>query len=84
MSAIGNINGKAPKGLILVVNTGSITTKFAVYKDGDILLDKKLEHSVQELSKFADVMDQDAMRTKAITDALKECGIRLEDIDIVM
>lgn len=84
MSAIGNINGKAPKGLILVVNTGSITTKFAVYKDGDILLDKKLEHSVQELSKFADVMDQDEMRTKAITDALKECGIRLEDIDIVM
>ena len=72
------------KGTILVVNTGSITTKFAVYKDGACLLEKKLEHSVEELSKFADVMDQDGMRTEAILKALKEIGVRLEDIDIVM
>ena len=72
------------KGTILVVNTGSITTKFAVYKDGACLLEKKLEHSVEELSKFADVMDQDMMRTEAILKALKEIGVRLEDIDIVM
>ena len=72
------------KGTILVVNTGSITTKFALYKDGACLLEKKLEHSVEELSKFADVMDQDLMRTEAILKALKEIGVRLEDIDIVM
>ena len=84
MNRIGNINGKAPVGNILVVNTGSITTKFAFYKDGEVVLEQKLEHSVEELSRFADVMDQDIMRTKAITDALKEKGIRLEDIDIVM
>ena len=72
------------KGTILVVNTGSITTKFAVYKDGVCLLEKKLEHSVEELSKFADVMDQDLMRTDAILKALEEIGVRLEDIDIVM
>ena len=72
------------RGTILVVNTGSITTKFAVYKDGACILEQKLEHTVEELSKFADVMDQDQMRTDAITDALKEQGIRLEDIDIVM
>ena len=84
MSNFGTINGKAPKGNILVVNTGSITTKFAYYKDGEIVLDQKLEHSVEELSRFADVMDQDGMRTAAILNALKEKGIRLEDIDIVM
>ena len=84
MSEIGNINGKAPVGLILVVNTGSITTKFAVYKDGDILLEQKLEHSVEALSLYNDVMEQDGMRTKAILDALAEKHIRLEDIDIVM
>ena len=44
------------KGTILVVNTGSITTKFAVYKDGKVFLEKKLEHSVEELSQFANVM----------------------------
>ena len=72
------------KGTILVVNTGSITTKFAVYKDGKVYLEQKLEHSVEDLSHFADVMDQERMRTDAIVDALVEKGIKLEDIDIVM
>ena len=84
MSVIGTINGKAPKGNVLVVNTGSITTKFAYYRDGEAILDQKLEHSVEELSQFADVMDQDQMRTDKILGALREKGIRLEDIDIVM
>lgn len=84
MNEIGLINGKAPKGVILVVNTGSITTKFAVYKDGSVLLEEKLEHSVEALSHFKDVMDQDGMRTDAILSALRGEGIRLEDIDIVM
>ena len=72
------------RGTVLVVNTGSITTKFAVYRDGACILEQKLEHSVEELSHFADVMDQDGMRTQAILGALKEKDIRLEDIDIVM
>ncbi|MCR5561306.1 MAG: butyrate kinase [Bacteroidales bacterium] len=72
------------RGTVLVVNTGSITTKFAVYRDGACILEQKLEHSVEELSKFADVMDQDGMRTRAILGALAEKGIRLQDIDIVM
>ena len=81
MAETGN---KAQQGIILVVNTGSITTKFAVYKDGACILEQKLEHTVAELSRFADVMDQDEMRTEAIISALREQNIRLEDIDIVM
>lgn len=84
MSKIENINGKAPLGNILVVNTGSVTTKFAVYHDGESVLEEKLEHSVDELSKFTDVMDQDQMRTAAILSAMEKKGLRLEDIDIVM
>ena len=75
---------KPQRGTILVVNTGSITTKFAVYKDGECVLEQKLEHSVEQLSRFADVMDQDQMRTEAIIRALGEQKIGLEDIDIVM
>ena len=75
---------KVQRGTILVVNTGSITTKFAVYKDGECILEQKLEHSVAELAHFADVMDQDQMRTDAIISALGQQGIHLEDIDIVM
>lgn len=84
MSKIENINGKAPVGNILVVNTGSVTTKFAVYHDGESVLEEKLEHSVDELSKFTDVMDQDQMRTAAILSAMEKKGLHLEDIDIVM
>ena len=75
---------KPQRGTILVVNTGSITTKFAVWKDGECILEQKLEHTVAELAHFADVMDQDQMRTEAIISALGKQGIRLEDIDIVM
>ena len=75
---------KEQRGTILVVNTGSITTKFAVWKDGACILEQKLEHSVAELAHFADVMDQDQMRTDAIISALGQQGIHLEDIDIVM
>ena len=75
---------KGQRGTILVVNTGSITTKFAVYKNGECILEQKLEHSVAELAHFADVMDQDQMRTDAIISALGQQGIHLEDIDIVM
>lgn len=39
---------KPQRGTILVVNTGSITTKFAVYKDGECVLEQKLEHSVEQ------------------------------------
>ena len=81
---MAEIENKAQRGTILVVNTGSITTKFAVYKDGACILEQKLEHSVSELSRFSDVMDQDQMRTEAIIRALGEQKIRLEDIDIVM
>ena len=84
MGSIKLANNITPKGLVLAVNTGSITTKYAVYRDGEIILDRKLEHSVQELSRFADVMDQVEMRTQAILGALEENGIKLEDIDIVM
>ena len=84
MKIVENINGKAPVGNVLVVNTGSITTKFGYYVDGEVILDRKLEHSVEELSQFKNVMEQDKMRTKAILDALKDLGVKLEDIDIVM
>ena len=84
MKIVENINGKAPVGNVLVVNTGSITTKFGYYVDGEVVLDRKLEHSVEELSQFKNVMEQDKMRTKAILDALKDLGVKLEDIDIVM
>ena len=84
MSAIDNINGNAPVGNILVINTGSTTTKFALFKDGESAFVKKLDHAAEDLAAFSDVMQQDKMRAEAILSALQEAGIELDSIDLIM
>ena len=72
------------KGRILVVNTGSTSTKIAVYDSGEKLFEKNLTHTAEEISQYESVMDQTPMRRDAITDFLSESGIALESIDLVM
>lgn len=72
------------KGRILVINTGSTSTKIAFYDSGEKLFEKGLTHSAEEVEKYESVMDQDAMRRDSITDFLSEKGIPLESVDIVM
>ncbi len=71
-------------GRILVINTGSTSTKIGFYDAGEILFEKNLTHSTEELSRFKSVMDQGAMRLETITDFLSEKGIELESIDVAM
>ena len=84
MSKSDNHNAKAPAGTILVINTGSTTTKFAVFRDGKSAFEKKLDHAAEELAAFSDVMQQDKMRAEAILSALREAGIGLDEIDLIM
>ena len=84
MSKIYSYKGKAPKGNILVINTGSITTKFACYTDGEPVIEENIAHSAEELSRFPEITDQALMRKKSMTDILAERGIPLESIDIIM
>ena len=72
------------KGRVLAVNTGSTSTKIAYFVDGKKLFEQNLAHSVETLSKFDSVMEQDIMRKDAITEFLSERNIQLEDIDIIM
>ncbi len=72
------------KGRILVVNTGSTSTKIAVYDSGEKLFEKNLTHTAEEISKYESVMDQTPMRRDSITDFLSEKGVALESIDISM
>ena len=72
------------KGRILVVNTGSTSTKIAVYDSGEKLFEKNLTHTAEEISQYESVMDQTPMRRDAITDFLSEKGVALESIDIAM
>ncbi len=72
------------KGRILVVNTGSTSTKIGFYDSGEMLFEKNLTHSADEVARYKSVMDQTPMRRDAITDFLSEKGIALETIDIAM
>ena len=72
------------KGRILVINTGSTSTKIAVYDSGEKLFEKNLTHTAEEIAKYDSVMDQTPMRRDAITDFLSEKGVALESIDIAM
>ena len=71
-------------GNILIINTGSTTTKLGYYSDGARVFDEKLEHTASEVAKYPSVMDQSDMRRLAIKNFMKKKGIPLEDVDIVM
>lgn len=75
---------QAMKGRILVINTGSTSTKIGFYDAGELLFEKNLTHSAEEVAAYKSVMDQGDMRRKAITDFLDEKGIELQTIDLVM
>lgn len=72
------------KGRVLAVNTGSTSTKIGFFDSGEKLFEKNLTHSVEELSRYDSVMDQDKMRLDTIMEFLSEKGIALDSIDIVM
>ena len=72
------------KGRILVINTGSTSSKIGFYDSGEKLFETNLTHSAEEVAKYESVMDQDVMRLGAITDFLSEKGVALESIDVAM
>ncbi len=72
------------KGRILVINPGSTSTKIGFYDAGEMLFEKNLTHSTEELSHYSHVMDQVDMRRNTILAALDEYGIAVETIDVAM
>lgn len=71
-------------GRILVINTGSTSTKIGFFDAGEKIFEQNLVHGADILAEYDSVMDQDLMRRDAITDFLSSKGIPIESIDIVM
>jgi len=65
---------------ILAINPGSTSTKFAVYRNEQCVLNKTLRHSIDELSAYSDIIEQFGYRKGMIIDALMEDGIKIERI----
>ena len=69
---------------ILAINPGSTSTKIAVYDDEQEILSKTLRHSSEEISKFEKITDQFGFRKNIITDELKNAGIPIDTINMVV
>lgn len=69
---------------ILAINPGSTSTKVAIFKNGENMLQKNLSHSSEEVGRFEKVTDQYEYRQKIILDWLKEEGIGTESLSAVV
>ncbi len=68
---------------ILTINLGSTSTKLAYYENEECKVKTTLDHSVQELSVFGDLMEQDGYRRAAIEKFLKDNDIKVSELDAV-
>ena len=65
------------KRLILVINPGSTSTKFALFEEDTMLFEKTLAHSLPEITGYGDITDQFQFRMNLI---LWELGYRNTDL----
>lgn len=69
---------------LLIINPGSTSTKIGVFQDKNMIFEKTLRHSVEELSKYERIYDQYEFRKEIILDSLKENNISTKDLDGVV
>ncbi len=69
---------------IFVVNTGSTSTKIALYEDEKEIFTKNLSHPDELISKFDDVQDQLNMRLEFVRSYLKEKEFNVKELSCVV
>lgn len=69
---------------VLAINPGSTSTKVALYDEERPLLDLTLRHSTEEISRFADVIDQLDWRRGLILSALREQSFNIKELSAVI
>lgn len=69
---------------VLAINPGSTSTKIAVYEDENLIMEKTLRHSSEEIGKFETVAEQKSFRKEIILESLVEVGINPNDLDAVV
>ena len=67
-----------------MINPGSTSTKAALFSNEQLLFDKKIEHSSEELHVFHKIIDQYEFRLDIILNFLKEKGIDHSALDAVV
>jgi butyrate kinase len=72
------------KRLILAINPGSTSTKFALFEEQNLIFEKTLRHSAVELKDFVRVTDQFHFRKDLIMKELDERNIKIRNIAAVV
>jgi butyrate kinase len=74
----------ADKKLILVINPGSTSTKFAVFEDEKSIFEETVRHPLSDFADCEKMADQMTVRMRYITEALSRQGIKLEKLSAVV
>ena len=69
---------------ILVINSGSTSTKIAVFEDTKQIFIENIKHPVKDITKFNKIVDQYHFRKEIILDELKKADIDINSIDCVV
>lgn len=69
---------------ILAINPGSTSTKIAVFENENVLYEKTLRHSSEEIGEYEKIADQFEFRKGVIEEALKEANLKVEDLDAIV
>lgn len=69
---------------ILAINPGSTSTKIAVFQGHELIMEKTLRHSTEEISKYETIADQKSFRKEVIIESLVETGILVKELDAVV
>lgn len=72
------------KTRILVINPGSTSTRIAVYDDENPVFVESVEHSLEQLSEYAEIIDQLPMRKQTVLSLLEEKGVSLGSITAIV
>lgn len=69
---------------ILVINPGSTSTKIAIYKNEEPVLEKSISHSSEEISKFDRIIDQKDFRKDMIVESIEAEGHSIDQLDAIV
>jgi butyrate kinase len=70
--------------LILAINPGSTSTKFALFREDALMFEKTLRHTCRDLAGFSRITDQFDFRKSLIIKELDENGINKKEIVAVV
>ncbi|HVN59546.1 MAG TPA: butyrate kinase [Bacteroidales bacterium] len=73
-----------PSRLILAINPGSTSTKFALFEETELLFEKNLKHTPLELIGFQHITDQFSYRKQLIIKELQERNVDFAGIAAVV